>query len=275
MTYKRLSAEHAFAAILIMFQLAGTSFACVRSAVALPIRHNMVLVKGGRLVQFAKEDGHSVKVMVESFYMDLHPVTNLEYMEFVTANPGWRRSRVKPIFADRNYLRNWSGDLIMGKNAAPNEPVTYVSWYAARAYCAWRGKRLPTINEWDFAAKQADHRESDETILRSQLRRWYSSAGGNADIAASGKVGSRLVSLSAERLWEWVEDYGSVLRNDESDGSSAIFSCGGASAGFTDPVNYASFLRYAFLSGLKANYCLSNLGFRAVMSFNQNTGETK
>ncbi len=275
MTYERLSDEHAFAAILIMFLMAGESFACVSSAVAMPFRHNMVLVRGGRFVQFAKEDGRSVKVRIEPFYMDLHPVTNLEYMEFVKANPGWRRSRVKPIFADRNYLRNWSGDLIMGKKAAPNEPVTYISWYAARAYCTWRGKRLPTINEWDFAAKQATHREGDEAVLRNELKGWYSSTGGNIEIAASEAVSNKLFSLSAERLWEWVEDFSSVLQNGESDGSSSILSCGGASAGFTDPMNYTAFMRYAFLSGLKANYCLPNLGFRAVLSLNQNTKETK
>ncbi len=275
MTYKRLSDEHAFAAILIMFLIAGASFACIRSAVAMTFRRSMVLVKGGRFVQFAKEDGHSLKVRVEPFYMDLHPVTNLEYMEFVKANPRWRRSQVKPIFADKNYLRNWSGDLIMGKKAAPNEPVTYVSWYAARAYCAWRGKRLPTINEWDFAAKQANHRESDETVLKNEQKGWYSSTGRNADIAVSENVRSKLLSLSAERLWEWVEDFNGVFENDESDGSSAIFSCGGASAGFNDPMNYTAFLRYAFLGGLKANYCLPNLGFRAVLSLNQNTKGTK
>src|ERR1039457_3888345 len=51
------------------------------------------------------------EVPVRSFYLDVLPVTNERFLEFVRANPRWQRSQVKRIFADESYLKNWVADL--------------------------------------------------------------------------------------------------------------------------------------------------------------------
>ena len=91
---------------------------------------------------------------IPAFKMDETAVTNLDFLEFVKANPQWRKSKVNRLFADSNYLKYWEGDLEIGvanKNIY-NSPVVYVSWFAARAYSDWKNKKLPTVAQWELAA---------------------------------------------------------------------------------------------------------------------------
>jgi formylglycine-generating enzyme required for sulfatase activity len=56
----------------------------------------------------------------------------------VKANSKWRRSEVKRLFADPDYLQLWADDHKLGSQADGNAPVKYVSWFAAKACAQWK-----------------------------------------------------------------------------------------------------------------------------------------
>ncbi len=227
---------------------------------------SMVEVKGGEFVPLY---GTKTEVPVGDFLMDVYPVTNAEFQQFVESNPRWRKSQVKKLFADDNYLRNWKDDLSLGEGMLPDSPVTNVSWYAAKNYCECQGKRLPTVDEWEYVAmaneKQPDART--EKTYNQFILSWYETPDTyKKTIGNTFKNYWGVYDLHG-LVWEWTSDFNSVMIGGESrkdsTGDNNLF-CGAAAVGATDLMNYAAFMRYAFRGSMKAQYSVKNLGFRCV-----------
>lgn len=107
------------------------------------------------------ERGGSRIESVDAFWMDRAPVTNQEFARFVAAggyqaDSPWWPEEAKPLvsqFVDRSGSAgpaDWHDS--QPSNDRRNHPVVGVSWYEARAYATWAGKRLPTDPEWLKAA---------------------------------------------------------------------------------------------------------------------------
>lgn len=208
-------------------------------------------------------------VRVERFRIDRDAVTHRQFLAFVQANPEWRRSRVKGVFAERSsYLASWRGDLDAGAPAQLDAPVTGVSWFAARAYCAAQGKRLPTVAEWEYVgAADTKKRDAarDPAFIDHVVTLYATRTSRLAAPAADAEVNAYGVRGMHDRAWEWVEDFNSVLVSDDSRGvgeRSHELYCASAAIGATDPRNYAAFLRYAIRAGVSARSSLQTLGFR-------------
>ena len=255
--------------LIVVFLLMGV---CFKAQAQKSLPKNMVLVKGGTFVPLYGGDSTGVKV--KSFLLDAYPVTNAQYLAFVQDNQQWRKSAVKRLFADQNYLRGWNGDLSIGPEADKllNSPVVSVSWFAAKAYCECQGKRLATVEEWEYAALASETKANaanDEKFYQRSIE-WYSKPNPTylPPVQESFKNYYGLYGMIG-LVWEWTQDFNSALLIGESRANASLdrqLFCGSGSNGAKDTKNYVAFMRYAFRSSLKANYTVSNLGFRCAQS---------
>jgi formylglycine-generating enzyme required for sulfatase activity len=239
------------------------------SAAGEPLPTNMALIPATEYQVPYRSESDAKKIPVSAFAIDIFPVTNGDFLQFVKANPTWRRSQVKRIFADESYLSHWTNDLELGGSDS-QAPVTRVSWFAARAYARWKGKRLPTTAEWEvvaLASEKAANGESDPEFRRRLQALYFSPA---CDVLP--RVGSKAPNFYGVYdmhggAWEWVADFSTAMVTGDARGDTGLdrqLFCGSTGQNAKDRSDFPAFMRFAFRSSLKASYTVPNLGFRCV-----------
>ncbi|HEX5830473.1 MAG TPA: formylglycine-generating enzyme family protein [Gemmatimonadaceae bacterium] len=210
-------------------------------------------------------------VRVEAFQLDRDPVTRGDFLAFVRAHPEWRRGAVRPHLADRrHYLAAWRGDLDAGDATDLRRPVTGVSWFAARAYCAAQAKRLPTVAEWEYAAAaSATSRDAArDRRFHDHLLALYTRRTTPVPPVEAARVNAFGVRGLHDLAWEWVEDFDGVRGSHDAHGVAGhehdLF-CASAAIGTSDPGNYPAFLRYAVRAGATRRTTMETLGFRCAL----------
>lgn len=237
------------------------------AALGVAAEPEMALIPASKYRPLFRGEKDAKEIAVPAFQLDRRAVTNGELLEFVRANPKWQRSQVKRLFADERYLAHWAGDLDLG-NARAAQPVTHVSWFAAKAYAAAQRKRLPTTAEWEVTGgvgfTNMDGKKDVEFV--QAIARWYATP--SPDVlpdAGSGRANVFGVRDLHGVIWEWTSDFNSALVTGDARGDTGIerqLFCGSGSLGATDRSDYAAFMRFGMRSSLKASYTVHNLGFR-------------
>jgi formylglycine-generating enzyme required for sulfatase activity len=230
-----------------------------------------VALPGGTFASVLPADGKAAAAQVAPFRLRTDLVTNGEYLAFVKANPQWRRDTVAGILADARYLTQWAGADELGEQALPRQPVTRVSWFAAQAYCASEGARLPSWYEWEFAAAaDASRRDArSDPAWRENILGWYSRPSNAALPAVGGTANVYGVRDMNGLVWEWVDDFNALMVASDSrqQGDPDLLKfCGAGAISLQEKENYAVLMRIAMLSALKAADTTNNLGFRCAKS---------
>jgi iron(II)-dependent oxidoreductase len=164
----------------------------------------MVLIPAGEFTMGSNDrladEGPQHTVRLGEYYIDRYEVTNLQYQAFIEATA----RRAPDHFENRAHPP--------GK---ADHPVTFITWFDARDYCAWAGKRLPTEQEWEKAARGAQARVfpwGDEFDIRAANTpvRW-ARLGRDGDTTPVGafKAGASPYGLHdmSGNVWEWTASW--------------------------------------------------------------------
>jgi formylglycine-generating enzyme required for sulfatase activity len=177
----------------------------------------MVSIKRGAYVPlYGTTDKKPVEIA--AFEMDVYPVTNAQFVTFLKKYPAYTRSKMKGVFADKSYLSHWQSDYDYGKNNLSTAPVTNVSWFAAKKYCECQGKRLPTMDEWEYVAmadeKRIDARTKED--FNKYIMSWYEKPKTYANPIGQTYKNYWGVYDMHGLVWEWTADFNSIFLSGES-----------------------------------------------------------
>ncbi|RME84356.1 MAG: hypothetical protein D6785_05660, partial [Planctomycetota bacterium] len=177
-------------------------------------------------------------------FIEKFEVTNQDYKQFIDANPGY----AEPF--------HWVNGEI--PPAEETKPVVFVSYHDALAYAKWKGRQLPTVSEWEEAARMGKKGISypwGNTFLSNMCN---TSESGKFASAYVGYYGRKLkVKDMIGNVWEWV-------RYDFQDPKANPFARPVKGGGFAD-----SGLRttIGFTLHTSPNVKLVDRGFRLSMNF--------
>lgn len=175
-----------------------------------PLLTEMVIIPGGTFYR-GSQDGNRDEmprhqITIYTFAIDIHPVTNEQFVRFLEVMGGEKDSNHNDIIRLRDSRIKRSGGKLSIESGYAKHPVVGVTWYGSVAYAKWIGKRLPTEAEWEIAArgkKENTLYPTGNDIEKSQANFFSSDTTAVMSYAANGYG---LYDM-AGNVYEWCYDW--------------------------------------------------------------------
>jgi formylglycine-generating enzyme required for sulfatase activity len=199
-------------------------------------------------------------VYLDSFYIDKYEVTNKFYQECVDAgecDPPWQTY----FFAES------PNRIYFGNSQYDNYPVVYVDWNMGRAYCAWRGARLPSEAEWEKAARGTEGNTYPwGQDLDCQKANYQSCVNRTIEVGSyeEGRSPYGVYDMTGN-VWEWVADWYSANYYSNSPQNNPV----GPITGQSKVLRGGAWPRFDVSAFHRANFAPTyntfDIGFRCAM----------
>ncbi len=181
----------------------------------------MVLVPPGCFLMGDAAQPHASPVTEicfdQPFWIDKFDVTNAAFDAFVKAGGyvddanwtqsgiAWRKMAGDNSTEQTDRLKTTSCTDV---SETDTQPVICVTWYESYAYCHWRGLRLPTESEWEYAARGPANRifPWGDTFVEDNAVYNDNSGGKTAKVGSKPNGSSWVGALDMTgNVWQWVQ----------------------------------------------------------------------
>jgi formylglycine-generating enzyme required for sulfatase activity len=175
-----------------------------------PLLTEMAIIEGGTFFRGSNDGNRDEtprhQVHLSSFAIDVHPVTNEQFVRFIEMMGGEKDNNYNDIIRLRDSRVNRIGGKLSIESGYAKHPVVGVTWYGAVAYAQWVGKRLPTEAEWEIAAcggPQSLRYPTGDEIEKTQANFFSSDT---MSVMSYPPNVSGLYDM-AGNVYEWVQDW--------------------------------------------------------------------
>ena len=175
-----------------------------------PLLTEMVAIQGGEYFRGSnggsRDETPQHQVHIDGFAIDIHPVTNEQFMRFLEYMGGEKDQNYNDLIRLKDSRLNRTGGKLSIESGYGKHPVVGVTWYGAVAYAKWEGRRLPTEAEWEIATRGSSEALSFPTGDKIEKNQANFFGSDTTSVMSYASNGYGLYDMIGN-VYEWCQDW--------------------------------------------------------------------